>query len=199
VGAHPFDFRVFTHLTLNEMKKTPKPLSFSIASQTFDLMARYLLLGFELDLYSDTESGMVAFYLGHIYKSHLELLQVRIEMQSSNHNLDVSRLSIREESADGSDSDNNTALDALYQHVQAHLSFCTGLFHLTLYLEKMKKISRPTNPFYSFKLHFEHRFKVLGRTQSLARLEFEEFERARETGLGVSSFLISHIGVDLLI
>ncbi len=148
-------------------------------------MARYLLLGFELDLYSDTECAMVAFYLCHISKCHLELLRIRREADPVSA-LHISRLSISEESPNGTSSDGLLALDAKARDIEARSSFFAGLFQLVLYLESVKKIRGPTNPHYNPKLHFEHRFKVIRKMGTLQKLEYQEFELARKAVLDVS-------------
>jgi hypothetical protein len=134
-------------------------------SVMFDFKLRmliyYLMVGFQLVLYSDMEVCAVCFYLIYLFKRRREFLE---DLQKSKNEPSLERLSL---------SSNSFNINLEILKCTASELFFHGFAYLAAYLHQKDIIGHPKSRLFSFRNQYRYRFKVF---QELNRLPFQGFD-----------------------
>jgi hypothetical protein len=122
------------------------------------LLIYYLMIGFQLSIYSDVEVCAVCFYLIYLFKMRREFLQEAKKEPS------LERLSL---------SSNILNIKGEILKCAASELFFKGLAYFVVYLHQKDKIGFPQSRLFSFRNQYRHRFRLF---VDLNKLPFQGFD-----------------------
>lgn len=156
-----------------EDEDTEEPFYFAswVYLQKLNLMSMYLLLGYELDLYSPYEHRIIFFYLQYIYDKQEEHL-TRVERTSK-----------------GGDK-LRSGIETLINGVSTKELIFRGLFYVAKFLREDGQVPGPDHVAYNEQVHYGHRLTVFEGMGSPEMVPYEQFvaavgmeDQAMEVGL----------------